>query len=307
MMGGKLVCLVGPTGSGKTSLSLVLAEKLKNVELIYADSLAVYKYLDVGTDKPSLESRRAVHHHLVDFLDPRERWSAFDFKREVIWLFHEMIGRKVFPIVTGGTAFYLRTLWQTPFREGASPDWRVRAWLSRLRSEQIFALLNDVDPVRARKVGKSDRQRLIRAWEIIYQTGHLPSEKKKNSSPIFVPLLFGIAWEKETLRRRIAERVETMFRKGIVEEVKKLFDMGYTFPIPALDNFTYFPVVQLIHGVISLEEAKERIKKGTFLLAKRQMNWFKKWPVVWFSGDNMSWEQMARNIYQFLKKEGVVE
>lgn len=307
MIANKLVCLVGPTRSGKTDLSLVLAEKLKKVELIYADSLAIYKYLDVGTDKPSPEHRKAIPHHLVDFLDPRERWSAFDFKKEVIRLFFEVTERKALPIVTGGTAFYLHALWQTPFQEGAPSDWRMRIWLSRLRNEQILALLKGVDPVRARKIGKSDRQRLIRAWEIICQTGHPPSEKRKKPSSIFTLLLFGIYWEKETLKRRIAERVEEMFRRGIVEEVEKLFGMGYAFPIPALDNFTYFPVVQFLRGEISLEETKERIKRGTFLFAKRQMNWFKKWPVIWFPGESMSQEKMAGEIYQFLEKEGMLQ
>ncbi|MCX7667520.1 MAG: tRNA (adenosine(37)-N6)-dimethylallyltransferase MiaA [Atribacterota bacterium] len=302
----KLICLVGPTRSGKTDLSFILAEKLKKVELIYADSLAVYKYLDVGTDKPSLEYRKMVPHHLIDFLDPRERWSAFDFKREVVRLFFDMTDRQVLPIVTGGTAFYLYALWQTPFYEGVPSDWRMRIWVSRLRNEQIFALLKDVDPARARKIGKNDRQRLIRAWEIVFKTGHLPSEKKRGSQGFFVPLLFGIYWEKETLKRRIAERVEEMFRRGIVEEVEGLFARGYAFPIPALDNFTYLPVVQFLRGEISLEEAKERIKKGTFLFAKRQMNWFKKWPVVWFSGENMSQEAIAGTICQFLEKEGVL-
>ncbi|MCX7668157.1 MAG: DUF555 domain-containing protein, partial [Atribacterota bacterium] len=227
-------------------------------------------------------------------------------KTALVGLFFEMKERGVFPIFTGGTAFYLQALWRVPFSEGAPSDWRVRTWFSRLRSEQIFALLNDVDPVRARKIGKNDRQRLTRAWEIIFQTGHLPSERKKNVSVSFTPLLFGIHWERETLKKRIAGRVEEMFRKGIVDEVERLFAMGYTFPLPALDNFTYLPVVRFLRGEITREEAKERVVKGTFVFAKRQMNWFRKWPVIWFSGENMSREAMAGEICRLLEREGVL-
>ncbi|MGC8779009.1 MAG: tRNA (adenosine(37)-N6)-dimethylallyltransferase MiaA [Candidatus Caldatribacteriaceae bacterium] len=303
----KLICLIGPTGSGKTALSFALAERLKKVEFIYADSLAVYKYLDIGTDKPPLEYRQRIPHHLVDFLDPKERWSAFDFKKEAIRLFFDTRVRQALPVVTGGTAFYLHTLWRPSLYEGMSSDWRIRVWLSRLQKEQLFALLKEVDSSRARKIGKNDHQRLVRAWEIFLKTGHVPSERKKKHFPLFSPLFFGIHWEKETLKKRIAERVERMFQRGIIEEVEGLFTRGYTFPIPALDNFTYLPVVQFLQGEISLEEAKEKIKKGTFLFARRQINWFRKWPVTWFPGENMSQETMAREIYQSLEKEGVFE
>jgi tRNA dimethylallyltransferase len=301
MMTGRLICLVGPTRSGKTDLSLLLAERLRNVEFIYADSLAVYRYLDIGTDKPLLSWRQKIPHHLVDFLDPRNRWSAFDFKKAVVRLVPEILGRENLPIVTGGSAFYLRTLWQS-FTEGASADWRFRIWCSRFSSEQIFALLRNVDSPRAQKIGKNDRQRLIRAFEIFSKTGHPPSEKKKRSFVSFVPVFFGIRWEKETLKKRIVERVESMFQRGIIEEVQALFRMGYTFPIPALDNFTYLPVVQFLQGNMTLKEAKEKIIQGTFLFAKRQMNWFKKWPITWFSGENMSPETMVREICLFLEK-----
>lgn len=303
----KLVCLVGPTRSGKTDLSFLLAEKLSGTELIYADSLAVYKYLDVGTDKPSWECRQRIPHHLVDFLDPKERWNAFAFRKAAIRSILDIQNRKAFPIVTGGTAFYIHALWKPDYREGTPADERIRIALSHMQGEQVFALLKNVDPYRAQKIGKKDVQRLVRALEIFMVTGHPPSEKRpQRDSSIFMPLLFGIYWERETLKKKIVERVELMFKKGIVEEVERLLAKGYTFSIPALNNFTYFPIVELLQGRISLLEAKEKIQKGTFLFAKRQMNWFKKWPIIWFLGEAMSQETIARKICEVLEKEGVL-
>lgn len=307
MEASKLVCIVGPTRSGKTDLSLLLAEKLQRIELIYADSLAVYKYLDIGTDKPSWECRQRIPHHLVDFLDPKEKWNAFAFRKAAIRSILDIRERKALPIITGGTAFYIYTLWEPHFREGTPADERIRIALSHMRGEQIFALLKRIDPYRAQKIGKKDVQRLVRALEIFMTTGHPPSEKRpQRDSSLFMPLFFGIYWEKETLKRKIAERVELMFQKGIIEEVERLLAMGYTFSIPAFDNFTYSPIVELLQGKISILEAKEKIQKGTFLFAKRQMNWFKKWPIIWFLGEAMPPKTIALKICEFLEKEGVL-
>ncbi len=301
----KLLCLVGPTGSGKTELSLTLAEQIPQTELIYADSLAVYRYLDVGTAKPSREAREKVPHHLVDFLDPCMRWSAFAFKREVMQLVPEITWRGNLPVVVGGTAFYLQSLWQEPLFEGIPTNRSLRLSLAHLSSEKIFALLKSIDPSRAQKIGKHDRRRLIRALEIFLGSGHLPSAKKKKALPPFTPLFFGIHWEKEVLKKRIIERTKNMFRQGLVEEVEALFARGYTFPLPALENFTYLPVVELLYGKITANEAKERIVKGTLLFVKRQMNWFRKWPITWFCGEHSSWENMSREIYLSLEKQGI--
>jgi len=200
MMTGRLICLVGPTRSGKTDLSLLLAERLRNVEFIYADSLAVYRYLDIGTDKPLLLWRQKIPHHLVDFLDPRNRWSAFDFKKAVVRLVPEILGRGNLPIVTGGSAFYLRTLWQS-FTEGASADWLFRIWCSRFSNEQIFALLRNVDSPRAQTIGKNDRQRIIRAFKIFSKTGHPPSETKREVLFLLSPCSLEIAGKKRCSKK----------------------------------------------------------------------------------------------------------
>lgn len=301
----QVLCLVGPTASGKTAVSLALSELLGNVEIISADSLAVYKYLDVGTAKPSREVRARIPHHLVDFLEPSKQWSAYDFRREAQRLFGEISSRRNTPVVVGGTAFYLHVLFQgIPF-SGAPRSKRLRLVLERMRTEKLFALLKSIDPYRAEKVGKNDRKRLIRALEIFFLTHHPPSEKRGafQERENLRYLLLGISWDREELEKRVRERVEGMFRQGIVEEVRHLFSLGYRMPLPALENFTYRPVVALLEGRLSLEEAKEEIIKGTLLFVKRQMNWFRKMPILWCNPEYGDLSQVAVRMYHIVREK----
>lgn len=297
-----VLCIIGPTASGKTAVSLELAECLPKVEIISADSLAVYKYLNVGTAKPPEEVRKRIPHHLVDFLDPRERWSAYDFRKEALRLFHEMNIRDSFPVVVGGTGFYFDVLFHGIPAWGAPRNEGLRRVLERMKNEQLFALLADIDPNRAAKIGKGDRKRLIRALEIFFLTGRIPSERKvyHKKSQESQYLLVGISWEKEDLQQRIRERIEDMFRKGIVEEVAHLFDLGYRLPLPALENFTYRPIVAFLEGKCSLVEAKEAIFRGTMVFVKRQMNWFRKMPIVWFFPEEGNFRKLAKRISDFV-------
>ncbi len=297
-----ILCILGPTGSGKTAVSLELAEQLPKVEIVSADSLAVYRYLDIGTAKPPKDARTRIPHHLIDFLDPTERWSAYDFQKAALRLFHEMSFRGSFPIVVGGTAFYLDVLFRGAPLWGAPRDERIRRTFERMRNEQLFALLTHVDPHRARRIGKGDRKRLIRALEIFLLSGRIPSASRSNEEPTgFQYLLVGIAWEKSELERRIQERVENMFREGIVEEVAHLLRLGYHLPLPALENFTYRPVVALLKGKCSLPEAKRAILRGTMLFVKRQMNWFRRMPIVWFSPERGDLGKLAKDIHHFVR------
>jgi len=305
LKGEKLPALVGPTASGKTDLSLALAERIGKVELIYADSLAVYKYLDIGTDKPPVGFREKVPHHLVDFLDPRERWSAFQFKKEAIYLQKEIRERGNLPLIVGGTAFYLRVLYRSFLFVGAPAQDNIRLILERLSTEKLYALLRNIDSRRAQKIGKHDRKRLIRALEIFYKTGRLPSLFSPSSS--FSPLLIGIRWDRDKLKERIRRRVEEMFKKGIVEEVEELFSRGYAEDIPALDNFTYRPITRLLRGEISTREAQEEIVRGTFQFLKTQINWFKKAPVVWIEGEGKPLYSLVEEAYEIIERNLVEE
>ncbi len=288
---------MGPTASGKTELSLHIAEKLGKIELIYADSMAVYKYLDVGTAKPAPEERIKVPHHLIDFLEPDERWSAFDFKRRASALYKEIVSQGKVPIVVGGTPFYLSVLKEAPLPYVA-PNPRIRAVLERISSPQLFALLREVDPQRAQKIGKNDRKRLIRALEIFIVTGKAPSSflRKKRKKDAKNLVMVGIKLDKETIKKRIRKRIEKMFLQGLVEEARRVLNMGYSPEVPALSNFTYKPVVELLQGKISEKEAFEKVEKGTLSLLKRQLTWFRKEPILWLERD-----EAAAYLVEYLK------
>lgn len=301
----KPVCIVGPTATGKTWLSLALAKRIPSLEIIYADSMAIYRYLDVGTDKPSPEERGTIPHHLVDFLDPRERWSAFQFKREAQKLTRAIFDRGNFPLIVGGTAFYLNTFLTSFAPAGVPADWRIRKTLEQLANEQLFSLLKEIDPRRAIKVGKQDRKRLVRALEIFYKTGLPPSffqpqKGRVNSEP---SLLIGIRFDKEELQAKIKKRIDRMFEQGIVEEVRLLLDRGYAESDPGLNNFTYRPVVKLIKGQSTLEETKTAIFQGTMSLVKRQNNWFKKAPIYWLES-NQNREELVDQTINLIRKKG---
>lgn len=306
LKGKKLPAIVGPTATGKTDLSLALAERVGKVELIYADSLAVYKYLDIGTDKPPASFRERVPHHLVDFLDPGERWSAFQFKKEAIYLQREIRERGNLPLVVGGTAFYLQALYRSFLFVGAPAENNIRIAFERLPTEKLYALLQNVDPRRAQKIGKHDRKRLIRALEIFEKTGRPPSLFSPRPSSLS-PLLIGIRWDRDKLKERICRRVEEMFERGIVEEVEELFSRGYSEDIPALDNFTYRPIVKLLRGDISRKEAQEEIVRGTFRFLKTQINWFKKAPVIWIEGEGKPLSILVEEACAIIKRNLVEE
>ncbi|MCD6156452.1 MAG: tRNA (adenosine(37)-N6)-dimethylallyltransferase MiaA [Candidatus Atribacteria bacterium] len=280
------ICIVGPTASGKTELSLYIAERLDKTELIYADSMAAYKYLDVGTAKPAPEERTKVPHHLIDFLEPDERWSAFDFKRRASTLYKEIISRGKVPIVVGGTPFYLSVLKEMSLPYVA-PNPRIRTILERMNSPQLFALLREIDPQRAQKIGKNDRKRLIRALEIFIITGKAPSSflKRERERDTKNLVMVGIKLDKETIKKRIRKRIEKMFAQGLVEETRRVLNMGYSPEVPALNNFTYKPIVELLQGKISEKEAFEKVEKGTLSLLKRQLTWFRKEPILWLERD----------------------
>ena len=301
-----LVCLVGPTATGKTALSLSLAEQVGNLEVISADSMAVYKYLDIGTAKPSVIERGKVPHHLVDFLDPSKKWSAFDFQRAVHRHIKEIQNRKGIPLVVGGTGFYLETLYRPFPMFSAPPDERFRKLLAKYSNSKLYAILRIIDPHRAKSIDNHNRPRMVRAIEIYFQTGKIPSffDRKKISQASKHILFLGITMEKEKIVQRIYERVDDMFDRGLVEEVEHLLQRGYNVDIPAFKNFTYSPVVEYIQGKRTLTDARNKIIHGTLKYLKRQNTWYRKQPINWFRVDENNIEGLSNYLAEkYFQKE----
>ncbi|HQK82547.1 MAG TPA: tRNA (adenosine(37)-N6)-dimethylallyltransferase MiaA [Atribacter sp.] len=294
-----ILCLAGPTASGKTDLSIFLAQKLGKVELIYADSMAIYKYLNIGTAKPSIEQRGLIPHHLIDLLEPDQIWSSFRFRVEAFRCILECLERHSLPIIIGGTGFYLKSLYQPSIPQGSPAHPRLRLLLERYSNPRLFAYLVAIDPPRAFQIGKNDRKRLIRALEIYHQTGKPPTSFKKITSKTRNPfqfILIGLDHKRVDLKRRITERTQLMIKQGLIQETQDILLKGFSPNVPALKNFTYGPVVQCLQGRLTIQQMEKRITIGTFQYLKRQLTWFRKAPVLWISTEGKNFDIISDEI-----------
>lgn len=283
-----VVAVVGPTASGKTDLALRLAEHL-GAEIVNADALQVYRGLDVGTAKPTAEERSRVRHHLLDVVEPTERFSAGDFARRARAVLAELADAGRPALVVGGSGFYLRALF-----EGLSPLPRahpeVRAELkARAETEGVEVLhaeLRRLDPVSAGRIGAGDVQRIVRALEVERVTGRPLSEWIARRPAPYQPLSalhVGLTLPRPILYDHIAVRVGRMIERGWVDEVKKLLAQGVPYDAPAFQAIGYRQIVRCVRGELDLPEAMDETIRATRRFAKRQMTWFRKESQVrWF-------------------------
>jgi tRNA dimethylallyltransferase len=276
-----IISIMGTTATGKTALGVRLARELGG-EVINADALQVYRGLDIGTDKPTPELRRRVPHHLVDILDPHERYSAGEFVRRAEVVIEEIHGRGGLPIVVGGSGLYQRAL-----LEGLSPmpptDPEVRRELeARLETEGLEALraeLVELDPPTAERLAPADRQRTLRALEVLISTGRPLSAWVRRQPfgaqrrPAF---RIGLTLPRAILYDSIAARVEEMVRLGWVEEVTTLIARGVDPSCPAFQAIGYRQIARHVTGEWSLEAATKDTVRATRRYAKRQTTWFRK-------------------------------
>jgi tRNA dimethylallyltransferase len=275
----KLIAIVGATATGKTALAVRLAERLGG-EIVNADSRQVYRGMDIGTAKPSIEQRRRVRHWLVDVVDPDAPFSLGAY----LDLAHEAIAqcrtRGVLPIVCGGTGQYVWALlegWEVP---RVPPDPALRGELEALAEREgagaLVAELERVDPAYAATVDRSNVRRLVRALEVYRRTGRPVSACRTRRPPEWEALVLGLACPRGELYRRIDARVDQMIAGGLVEEVRGLLERGYGRDLPALSGIGYRQACQHLAGELSLEDATARIKTETHRLARMQHAWFRR-------------------------------
>lgn len=275
----KVIIIAGPTCSGKTSLSLLLAKQL-GTEIVSADSRQVYRYLDIGTAKPDKTVLNEVKHHLIDFLELSEVYDASRFESDALRVIHELHTNGKIPIVVGGTGLYLKALVDGIFDIPADEDIRDELFnlLHEKGKEFLYNELKKVDPVSAESMLPQNWKRVMRSLEVFKMTGkpihEMQKEYHRETEMEF--LQFQLEWPRETLYEMIDTRVDTMMEQGLEEEVRSLAEKGFTPAVNALNTVGYKEIFAYISGSISKEEAIRLIKRNTRHYAKRQLTWFRK-------------------------------
>lgn len=277
-----VLVLAGPTAVGKTALSLGLAEHF-GAEIISADSMQVYKGMDIGTAKATPREQARVPHHMIDVADPALPYSVADYVGQAGPLLQDILARGRLPLITGGTGFYIQALLKGLDFSETQKDTAIRNRLQeRMETEGPAALYRELvekDPAAAAAIHPHNRKRLIRALEYFEETGQRISElnlKQQAQESPYRTLYLVLNLPRERLYRRIEERVEQMFRAGLVEEVKALKDKGIPAESTAMQALGYKEVLAYLEGRCSREEAMVRIKLGSRHYAKRQLTWFKR-------------------------------
>jgi len=275
-----IVIIAGPTASGKTAIGIELAQRL-NGEVLSADARQIYRYMDIGTAKPTARERAAARHHLIDFIEPDGHYSAGQFAEDAGRVIGDLQGRGKLPIVVGGAGLYMRAL-----IDGFSPMPEVPKHIrTRLLAEAddhldaLYARLCDIDPEWASKINSSDRQRIIRGLEVYEASGKpLSDHQKLPAEPLgnWTSAWFGLLWDRDRLYDRINKRAVQMFDGGLVDEVIALSEKGFTPELNALNTFGYRDVFLYLNGKLTGEEALADLQKGTRRYAKRQMTWFRR-------------------------------
>jgi tRNA dimethylallyltransferase len=273
-----LLVILGPTASGKSGLGLEIAERLGG-EIISADAFAVYRGLDIGTDKPTPEHRRRIRHHLVDVADPRTRFSAGEFAQAAAAIIVGIRDRGCIPIVVGGTHFYIRALlnglFPSPPRDPGIGMRLADEW-SRDRAS-VYARLEEVDPDSAQRIGSHDRQRVLRALEVFELTGKALSTHWSQQRPVsrYAALLAAANRPRADLYARIDARAEKIFASGLVKEVQQILASGVPADAHALKAIGYRQVVDLLQERCDLQTAIENTKRSSRRFAKRQLTWLR--------------------------------
>ena len=289
----KVVVIVGPTASGKTSLSIELAKKI-NGEIISSDSMQIYKDMDIGTAKVTKEEMQGIKHYLVDFISPDTRYTVSDFKKDSENAIKEIIEKGKTPIIVGGTGLYVNSLIYGIEYQDMNFDEEYRDKLMKIAESdegltKLYEQANQIDPEAMKKISPNDKKRIVRVLEIYKQTGKTKTEQEILSRQKGVDYdfkVFGITMERSKLYERINLRVDMMIDQGLESEVKKLISKYSEFPT-ALQGLGYKEVIEFFDGKTSRDEMIEKIKQESRRYAKRQLTWFKKnKETIWLDAEN---------------------
>jgi tRNA dimethylallyltransferase len=309
-----VVVLVGPTASGKTRISIELAKSL-NGEIVSADSMQVYKYMDIGTAKPDKDEMSGIKHHMIDEIYPDEEFSVAKYQQRALKAIEDIIKEDKIPIVTGGTGLYINSLiYNISFSETVC-DWDLRESLKKEALEKgnefLHNRLKEIDPKAAQRIHLNDLKRIIRALEV-YQITEKPIshhiDVSRENPPKFNYILLGLRMERERLYERINKRVDNMLKNGLIDEVKKLIEMGYDKNTFAMQGLGYKEVISHLKGEISIDEMVYLLKRDTRHYAKRQITWFKRNENIFLLDvdEITSASEVAKKIKYYIASFGII-
>ena len=277
----KVIVICGPTASGKTKLSIELAKRI-NGEIISADSMQIYKDMDIGTAKPTRSEMQGIKHYLLDFISPDKRYSVAEFKKDSKLCIKKILSEGKIPIIVGGTGLYIDSLIYEIEYNDIKIDEEYRKELEKIIQieglESLYKKALKIDPEAMTTISQNDKKRIMRVLEIYHETGKTKTEQEELSRKKEVEYdykVFAINWDREQLYERINKRVDIMIEQGLIQEVEQLLKKYREFPT-AMQGLGYKEVVEYLQGQTTREEMIEKIKMETRRYAKRQITWFKK-------------------------------
>lgn len=297
-MKNKILIIAGPTGVGKTNLSIQLAQKL-NGEIISSDSMQIYKGMDIGTAKITEEEMQGIPHHLIDVISPLEKFTVFDFKQRSEILIKEITSRGKLPMVVGGTGLYINTLlYDMDFNDSKEdPQYRKELWdyYNKFGEDALYERLLEVD--KKTKIEKGNTKRIIRALEIYKTQGTIQVFDQMKERQDIDPTIVILTRNREELYQNINMRVDKMLEEGLLEEVRFFYERGLDDKYQSMKAIGYLQLIRYFQGVYSFDEAVEKIKQESRRYAKRQITWFKRYNnAIWIDLSEDSTNDFIKSI-----------
>jgi len=310
-----IIILTGPTGTGKTEVSIKIAQYIPEIEIISADSMQIYKDLDIGTAKPDRAILHEYNHHCIDLVDPSINFDVMQYTQYAQKCIEEILSNNKKPLIVGGTGLYIKSLIK-PIFEGPGRDQQIRSQLTdsakKRGNSYLFSQLKKYDPEYSKKIGPNDTKRVIRALEVYYLTGKPfsyfhKSDNEHSTQSKYNYYIICLYRDRNKLYQRINDRVDKMINNGLIEETKKIIEEHENLNLNAMKGLGYKQIISYLQGNVSREDAIEKIKKETRHFAKRQLSWFKNQVTVdcWFNLDDYSdIQQSVEKIMDIIKSKG---
>lgn len=286
----KVIVICGPTASGKTALSIELAKTIGG-EIISADSMQIYRQMDIGSAKPTKEEMQGIPHYMIDFISPSTRYSVAEYKKDAMQAIKQVLDKEKVPIIVGGTGLYVDALIYNITYQDIEFDQKYRNELEEMAKtqglEKLYDMAKNIDAQAMKNISPNDKKRILRVLEIYHQTGKTKTEQEIQSRKEEVPYdycVFALNWDRQVLYDRINQRVDNMIQQGLIKEVEKITKEYSQYPT-AMQALGYKEIKEYLDGKVTKEQAIETIKQETRRYAKRQLTWFRKnKQTIWLDG-----------------------